>query len=86
MSSCVINMKGMAITKARRQKSTLGTLKRKGKIIPKLVLEENSNIRSNMITVGLFSFLISISNMENSERDKDTTLGHLYAASSNVGR
>lgn len=48
-----------------RSSWSLSTLKRKGKIISKLVTEENSSIRSNKSTVGSFSFLISISNMQN---------------------
>lgn len=63
---------------------SLSTLKRKGKIIPLLVLEENSNMRSNKIIVGLFSFLICISNMGYSQRDKTTTLRHLYVAPFNI--
>lgn len=67
-----------------RSPQSLSALKRKGKIIAKLVLEENSNIRSKKVIFGSFSFLISISTMKNSQRNKDTMLGRLCAASSNV--
>lgn len=72
MTSCVNNMKGMALTKAGDRSSwSLSTLKRKGKITPKLVIEENSNVRSNRSTVGSSSFLISISNTKDPQRDRE---------------
>lgn len=71
MTSCVINMKGTALTKAGdRSSRSLSTLKRKAKITPKLVIEENSSIRSNRSTVSSLSFLTSITNMKNPERPK----------------
>lgn len=71
MTSCVINMKGTSLTKAGDRSSwSLSTLKRKGKITTELVIEENSNIRSNRSTVSSLSFLTSITNMKNPERPK----------------
>lgn len=72
MTSCIINMKGMALTKAGDRSSwSPSTLKRKGKITPKLVIEENSIIRSNKQQYSFCFFLTSISNMKNPERDQD---------------